>query len=239
MSAGESTITTFTASTDVGTSGTSVPIAPHFNTLSGDLIVCWLYTTGVDPTLTVDAGDGWRQVCGGYSGSYGLALFVLNARRASNGGYAGLTLAAGVTGFRAVTQVFRCSSPFRLDASQAVGSPDWYQSAASSVTSSAPETSTPYAQCLDVVCRAYNSAGGATTSGTISGFTESNDGTGAAPNIGGSINWQLLAGHQVLPLVSSSLSVARTDHAGLRVVVPLVGNTLGQYGRYLSGRRIA
>jgi len=238
MSAGITTVTTVGAGTlQASTSAATVAASPHANTRPYDLVVMVCYTDQ-DATIVNDAGDGWVILDSGYNSGSTFGIFLAVCLAASNGasGYAGLTL-PGTGAYTAQTYSYRlANSMTQFDLAVRGQSAGWYNATASATTGSGPAILQPYAQCIDLIGRGYNNGGTTTTSGNITGFTESFDTGQTSPAHGVVLNYRLLTGAVQNPLVSGTLAVAKTNRAGVRGMVGLVGNT--QSRRTMQNRRM-
>jgi hypothetical protein len=220
------------------TGASTVAVSPNASTRPLDLVVVVCYTAA-DATLVNDAGDGWVILDSGYDSvnTYGIFIAACIASRNGASGYAGLTLPSSAA-YTAQCSTFRILQPFKFDLAVRARSTGWFNATASSTTSSAPAILQPYGQVLDILGRGYNNGGTTTTSGNVTSFTERFDTGQVSPAHGVVLNDRtaLVLGTQQNALVSGTLAVAKTNRAGVRAMIGIVGNTTNR-GRYMSNRR--
>lgn len=238
MTYGISAVTGIGAGTlQASTSASVVAASPNANTRPYDLVVMVCYTDQ-DATQVQDTADGWIILNSGYDGTntYGIFMAALLARTDGASGYAGLTL-PGTGAYTAQVYTYRLANPgdrFCLCGKSAADT--WYNLTASAVAIQGPTILQPYQQCIDLVGRGYNNAGTTTTMGNITGFTESFDTGQTSPAHGVILNYRLLTNAIQNPAVSGNLAVAKTNRAGVRAMVGLIGNVATR--RTMQYRRV-
>lgn len=218
---------------------TNVVTTPSASTLGRDLVVVVCYMAG-DATNVNDAGDGWVILDAGYDSGTGYGIFMAAclAPRAGATGYSGLTLPASVA-WTAGTNVYRVPQPYSFDLSVRAASTGWFNATASATALDGPAILQPYPQVIDLVGRGYNNAGTTTTVANITNYTERFDQGQASPAHGITLNDRTaqILGTQQNASVTSALAVAKTNRAGVRAMIGIVGNTMAGRGRYGSSRR--
>jgi hypothetical protein len=218
-------------------SASTIAITPTTNTIMGDLIVAAIYVD-VDATLVKDAGDGWVVLDSGYDSgnAYGMLLAVCIAFRNGNSGYAGLTMPT-TGGYIVRPTSLHLNAPYRWDLSRRAGSRAWFNATASATAADAPAILQPYAQVVDIIGRGYENAAGTITIGSIAGWTEATDTGDTSPPYGVGMSHRQLDNAIQNPSVTSNLSSASTNRAGVRGMVGIIGNTMAGRTRVGSSRR--
>jgi len=218
------------------TSGSTIAITPISTVRAYDLVIAVGYTS-VDATQVADAGDGWVLLDAGYDSVNSFGIFIMGCIAVRNGtGYAGLTLpTAGA--YTAIPIAYRIPPPYRFDLSLRASSTGWFNATASATALDAPAILQPYAQCIDIIARGYNNGGTTTTVAAVTGFTERQDNGQISPPHGVVINERTVKNASQNPAVTSALAVAKTNRAGVRAMIGIVGNTTNR-GRYMSSRRV-
>lgn len=223
-------------------------VVPNANSQAGDLVIVVCLgalgggsQTTQDVTATRDNGDGWILLSSGYdiTGKAGLLLAACIAPRAGSSGYAGLVFNSNTFYYGAQSHTFRIAPPAWLEMDQYGRDNGWVYNSGSGTALDAPAINQPYQQVIDLVGRGYNNGGTTTTVGNITNFTERFDTGDASSNVGIALNDRTAAitGAVQNPLVTSALSVAKTQRMGLRAMVPIMGNSINR-GRMQGSRRL-
>jgi hypothetical protein len=219
-----------------------ITASPSASTAYRDLVVLMAYVTGAGaPVLgAVDAGDGWFMLDRGWDGTnnWGVLLAGCIAPRAGASGWAGITL-PGSGAWTAQTYTYRLPYTFRFALELAAPGRGWVAVAGSSTTSTVPQISLPYPQCLVIDGIGYNNGGTTTTCGNITGFTERFDTGQTSPPHGVKLDDALIWGNDYLiAQANSTLGAAKTNKGGLRAAIPILGHTRIP-NRFMSSRRIS
>lgn len=212
-----------------------ISCSPNSSTLPGDLIVVFLYMTGGNPVTDIkDDGLPWK-IFGYTDGSNGPGLALMIAPWAGSSGYTFFLSSQATTGATNVA-TYRLTGGGKFDVGRACLAGGWINTA-SGTPMDVPAMVQNYSQGLDLLGRGYNTGGTATTCGNITGFTERYDTSYGSASIGLIANDRQLFNAIQNPSVTSSLAAAKDYRMGIRVFVPIIGNT--QFpGRMQGPRRI-
>jgi hypothetical protein len=218
-----------------------ITASPNASTAYRDLVVLMAYVTGSGAATTGArcAGDGWFILDSGWDGTnnWGVLLAGCIAPRAGASGWSGINL-PGSGAWTAQTYTYRLSYTHRYALELARPGRGWVSVPASSTTSTVPQISLPYPQCLVIDGIGYNNGGTTTTCGNISGFTERFDTGQTSPPHGVKLDDALVWGNDYLiAQANSTLAAAKTNKGGLRAAIPIIGNSRGTV-RFMSGRRM-
>jgi hypothetical protein len=233
---------TMTNSPGSGTSVTAFAVTPNSSTLQGDLVVWVISQSSIAArAIPVDLGDGWILATL-ETGNSGISLAICIAPRAGSSGWAGLSTGTLQYVYCSQCHTFRLSPPARWDIHNARFSSDSIFASGSGTALDAPAINQPYQQVIDILGRSYNNAGATTTVANVTNFTERFDTGIGDPGYSIAMNDRTGAinGSVQNASVTSALAVAKQERCGLRVMVPIVGNTMiNNRARYGQSRRAA
>lgn len=224
-----------------GSGVTALAAVPNGGVVPTDMMIMVGYMDS-DPSGLTDAGDGWRIVETGWDSVNNIGMFVAVCISPRNGAatWLGLTSPLSIN-YVSITQAYRLTSVHGAAAfgvSMARGSQGMVTAAASSTSMTAPEILQPYQQCLDVLIYGYNTGGTVSSGNTVSGFSKRADAGAASPAFGLVVYERALTGAVQNPQVAMTLAAARTNRAGLRIMIPMVSNQRLPIGRMQGSRKL-